>query len=161
VYLSPDGDSIVFLDSINKALKKVRVSGGRPATIVRDVADLNGLSWSRDGSIVFSAAGNPALLFVADSGGELEELTDPENGEIHSHPHLLPDGSAVLFDISLGEASTTEGFTSAHAQIAVRSMASGETRILTEGWDPRVTSNGYLLFIREGAVWRRCSMRRV
>jgi serine/threonine-protein kinase len=146
LFISPDGESVVYYDSANDALKKIRVTGGSPETIVRQAGGIQGLSWGQDGTIVFSGDAYPYLLRVSDSGGTPEQLTFPEEGEHHGHPHLLADGSAVLFDVS-----TNDNLAFDH--IAVRSLVTGEERKLIEGAFPHVTGSGHLLFARGESVW--------
>ena len=150
LYLSPDGEWVVFHDRSDDALKKVRVSGGSPVTIAKtgtESSPIHGLSWGADGTIVFGTDAYPGLMRVSDTGGTPERLTEPLEGELHAFPHLLPDGSAVLFSVfrvdRVGE----------FAQVAVRSLVTGKQQILVEGSLPHVTSSGHLLFLREGTIW--------
>lgn len=160
VWISPDGEWVAFTDvdvvDGRRTIKKVRVSGGSPVTIAETEAtiggDMFGLTWGSDGTIVFST--RAYLMRVPDSGGTPEPLTQPSAGEFHSQPHLLADGTAVLFVVvSFAEPDRNNDNAYWRYRIAVLSLESGEQRMLTEGTSPRVTSSGHLLFEREGSIW--------
>ena len=143
--LSPDGEWVAFNDDSDGTFKRVRVTGGPPATIHETGGfGFRGASWGRGGTIVFATDTSPSLMQVPEVGGEPEALTSPTEGEEHSHPHFLPDGHALLFTVRpSGEAD----------QVAVLDIESGATQILLPGSGPQFAASGHLLFAREGAVW--------
>lgn len=149
VYLSSDSEWVAYDDYIVNALKKVRVGGGLPITVVEtkdEYFGVQGLSWAADGSIIYATSSNRGLLRLDASGGPPESLTDPPEGEFHSFPHLLGDGSAVLFTVKRSKSAQPN-------QIEVLSLVSGERRFITEGSAPMLTSTGHLLYVKERAIW--------
>jgi hypothetical protein len=102
IFLSPDGEWIGFNDARAGQFKKVRVTGGPPATICDVPAasgGFNGATWGANGSIVFATGNNPSLMQVPEAGGTPQPLTRPE-GERHRQPHFLPGGRALLFTVN-------------------------------------------------------------
>ena len=73
----------------------------------------------------------------------------PKKGEIsHRLPHFLPGGQAVLFTIRKRWIGSWQD-----AQIAVKSLATGERKILIEnGADARYVPTGHLLYVRLGML---------
>ena len=88
---SPNGEWVAFQS--DGSLLRVPISGG-PALPVAQVGDSSPLHWSANDTIVFSTAGN--IYRVAGSGGAPELLLEPD-GFSATRPHMLPDGSGVLF----------------------------------------------------------------
>lgn len=80
---------------------------------------------------------------VSAAGGEPQELTTLEDGEIsHRWPEFLPDGKAVLFTALT--ANTLEA-----AQTVVRSLETGERRALIPGASyARYVPTGHLVYIQ-------------
>src|SRR5687768_13710673 len=101
---SPDGEWIGFQQG--QQIKKVPLAGGPPVVVVENLAltqDLNfgppGLTWGRNGMIVYPNNLASGLSMVRETGGKPEEFTqlDVANNEAsHRLPHFLPDASAVL-----------------------------------------------------------------
>ena len=146
VHLSPDGEWVAFSDRADGAIKKVRVSGGSPVTIAEYGWGTFGKSWESNDTIIFAPRTYAGLMEVSESGGMPKKLTEPPDPERHGQPHILADGSAVLFS-----AASSPGASAAY-RIAVLSLLDGKQRILTEGSYPQVTSSGHLLFLREGSI---------
>lgn len=143
-YLSWDGESVMFFNTAENALKKVPVRGGAAVTVMHTGGPI-GSSTARDGSLVIAESRNGALMRVAEPGGVPEQVTWPAEGEAHRQPWLLADGSTVLFHV--------ESDGSDAPRIAVRSLDTGEQHFLIEGAQPKVTSSGHLLFLRVGQIW--------
>jgi serine/threonine-protein kinase len=146
LYLSPDGQSIVF--PADGAIKKVSVNGGNPTTLVKIEDPIMGLTWGADESIVFGVfkLGHP-LMRVSVEGGNPEPLSQPSQDEIHGHPQFIADGRTLLFDVARQDNDL------AFDQIAILSLETGEQRFLTEGAFPMVTSNGLLVYARDDSIW--------
>ena len=145
-FLSPDGASLGFF--ADGALKKVSLAGG-PAVTLCDVPGARlGASWGPDDAIVFASGDAPGLMKVSAAGGVAEPVTtvDADQGEAgHRWLDVLPDGKAVLFTVwstSLDD-----------ARIAVRSMDTGEQRMLVDGTNPRYAPTGHIIFGRDGSLW--------
>ena len=157
VFFSPDGRWIGFWQAgadpatgaLVGELKKVPVAGGPIVTLCR--AELPaGISWAPNGRIVFAKQFGGGLWQVTDSGGTPEALTTPDaaKGEVsHRLPHVLPDGSAVLFTIQRSAGEWDD------AQVAVRSQVTGETKVLLEGGvDARYVTSGHIVYARRGTL---------
>jgi len=144
---SPDGDWIAFI--VQGQLKKARIDGGASLTVADLSAAMSGIyfsgTWGDDGEIVFNGPSG-TLLRVSAAGGTPEEATtlDRGRGEIaHWVPEILPGGKALLY-LALVAPSKRQ-------DLVVRSMETGETKVLLEGitGPARYVPTGYLLFARE------------
>ncbi len=125
---SPDNRSIAFYSQVDRAIKKIAVSGGAAVTICQvDVTALKGMSWDT-GSIVFGQTGK-GIMRVSENGGQSEVVASVKDGEVPYGPQVLPGGEWVLFTIAT--ANTTEGWDK--ARIVVQSLKSSERRTLVSG----------------------------
>jgi eukaryotic-like serine/threonine-protein kinase len=153
-FFSPDGQWIGFyqgtvgVGAIGE-LKKVALSGGPTVTLCK-TPPLYGVSWGSDDTIVLANDRAGGLSRVSASGGTLQPLTtvDLKKGEVsHRLPQVLPGGHAVLFTIQKAERRWDD------AQIVVRSLVSGEQKVLVEnGADGRYVPTGHLVFARSGTL---------
>ena len=144
--VSPDGDSVIFWDG--KLIKRGQISGGPTMTIREVVSASLGLDWGRDGTIAFSEGfyAGSRLMATDTSGRQIAALTQPAEGEGHILPHLLENGSAVLYAVvKVGSVSAP--------RIEALSLETGELKSLVEGVSPQVSSSGHLLFGRDSAIW--------
>ena len=145
-FLSPDGESVGFF--ADGALKKVSLAGGPAVTLCDVPGPRMGASWGPDDTIVFAYTGALGLMKVSAAGGVAEPVTtvDADQGEAgHGWLDVLPDGKAVLFTVwstSLDD-----------ARIAVRSLETGEQRVLVDGTSPRYAPTGHIIFGRDGSLW--------
>jgi len=129
-------------------LKKVSLSGGPPVTLADAPATRRGGSWGPNNTIVFSSNGLSGLVKVDANGGVVESITtlDNDQGELgHYWVDMLPGGEAVLFTIGSGSIETS--------RIAVKSLDTGERRILTDGSSPRYAPSGHIVFARRNSLW--------
>lgn len=139
---SPDGRWLAFHS--RGALRKVAVAGGEPQVIC-EVPHLRGASWGEDGTIVFS--GGAGLRRVAAAGGSPQAFTGghgPEKSE--RWPRHLPGGRAVVF-VRYG------GLGEANHEIVVRSLATGEERVVARGGTYPRYAAGQLVFSRQGTLY--------
>ena len=145
-FLSPDGESVGFF--ADGALKRVSLAGG-PAVTLCDVPGVRmGASWGPDDTIVFASTDAPGLMKVSAAGGVAEPVTtvDADQGEAgHRWLDVLPDGNAVLFTVWSGSLDD--------ARIAVRSLETGEQRVLVDGTNPHYAPTGHIIFGRDGSLW--------
>jgi eukaryotic-like serine/threonine-protein kinase len=161
-FWSFDSRFIAFRSADNR-LKKVDVSGGPAQTICDVRGDVGGGSWSRDGVIVYGDV-ESGLMRVSAAGGTPTALTTPdpsrqESG--HVSPKFLPDGRHFLYfrysskagnsgiyvgaiDVKPSEQSSQPLFANQATPIYYLPSASSGTS--------GISSNGYLLFYREGTV---------
>ena len=122
------------------------IGGGTPTTLCD--ATPRGASWGPDGTIVFAASPTGGLYHVPAGGGTAEPLTKLEPSErSHRWPSFLPGGKAVLFSIQPHGASFDD------ALIAVRSIDTGEQRVIAQGGaSPVYLSTGHIVFGRAGVL---------
>ncbi len=141
---SPDGRFLVFVK--DRKLYKLALDTGTSVALC-DVFGVQGTSWLRNDEIVFAQLGDQSGLFrVAATGGQPARIVAPDasKGEQdYTWPDVLPDGSAVLFTIRRAGAMR---------QIAVRSLESGEQKILVDGNYPTFVSTGHLLYAVGGTI---------
>ncbi|MEQ1757080.1 MAG: protein kinase [Vicinamibacterales bacterium] len=142
---SPDSRNLVFNTSDSR-LKRIDVAGGSPQTLTALPAGVfQGVSWGRDGVIVFANQG--VLHRVAETGGEVTDLTklDPSLGETyHFSPWFLPDGRRFLF---VGWSADPE-----NRAVYVGSLdSSSRTRLMPAEASVRYAA-GHLVFVRERTV---------
>ena len=127
------------------------------STICELPGNLRGASWGDDGTIVFGVTGPSGLWRVAAAGGEPELLTRPEAGQGETDyrwPEILPGGEAVLFTISATLTSGGLAGATVDSRIVVRSLDTGEQRVLIQGGAyPRYSPTGHLVYAMQGTVW--------
>jgi Tol biopolymer transport system component len=99
---SPDGSHIAFAAGPN--VYRTRLSDGETSLIGPRPGPTRGLTWSRNGTLVFAAliVVVGALYSVPIQGGHPEQLTVPGlTGGFFFQPEFLPDGETLLFAWSL------------------------------------------------------------
>jgi serine/threonine-protein kinase len=146
-FFSPDGAWVAFW--ANGELRKVPVEGGPASTISRvpgTVLPIFGASWG-DGDIIVFAT-HEGLWRVPGSGGRPEAVSQPSEAEYAQYlPRILPGGEAILYT------SAKTAFRWDDAQIVVRSLVTGEQRVLVDdGADARYVPTGHLVFVRRGVL---------
>ena len=148
-FFSPDGQWIGFW--VGGELKRMPSRGGPPVTICK-VRAISGATWA-DGDVIFFGSiqglGEGEILRVAATGGQPERIAAPDvsKGEFsYRLPHALPGGKALLFTVTRGPLQWDD------AQIVVRSLETGEQKVVTEGADARYLPTGHLVFVRLGAL---------
>jgi serine/threonine protein kinase len=152
---SPDGQSIAFMTNggprAPSEIRKVSLTGGVPIPLAVVTAPM-GITWGSDG-IVFGSL-IAGLSVIRDGAGEPQPFTELDKAALevsHRLPHVLPDGSAVIFTV-LRHKTTTPNW--AQAQIWVKSIETGERKLLLEnGVDARYAGNGQLVFARMGKLF--------
>ena len=146
---SPDGQSIAFFSQVDRAVKKIAVSGGAADTIcqVDDAPRVLGMTWDA-GGIVFGLA--KGIMRVSANGGQPEVLVSAKDGELVYGPQVLPGGEWVLFTVA--SAATTEAWDK--AQIVVQSLKSSERKTLVSGGsDARYLPTGHLVYALGGVLF--------
>jgi eukaryotic-like serine/threonine-protein kinase len=94
-FWSPDSKSIGFFG--HQAMKLLDVESGAVRTLA-DAPTPRGGSWNRDGTILFSPAGNGPLYRIPATGGKAEQATQQRAQDAsHRFPQFLPDGHHFLF----------------------------------------------------------------
>ncbi|MHC4507476.1 MAG: protein kinase domain-containing protein [Planctomycetota bacterium] len=148
LFFSPDGGSIGYMDSFQRKLKKVSISGSEPIVIC-SCRHFGGASWAPNGEIVFSQ-GREGLWRVSASGEGLRQLTIPDvnAGEVaHNWPQVLPGGEAVLF--TCARLDTLDQY-----RCEVYSLKTGERHVLLQGGsDARYVRTGHIVHAREEVLF--------
>jgi len=135
--LSPDGQSVIF--SVGRKTKKVSLEGGPVMDLYE--ADWSGGSWGADDQIIYTKSYNEGLWKVSASGGTPQMLTSPDRakGELgHWWPQILPGGEWVLFSAFSTPIEKS--------RILVRSLKTGEQRVVFEGGVHARFASGHLIF---------------
>jgi eukaryotic-like serine/threonine-protein kinase len=94
---SPDSRFIAFV--ADGKLKKIDASGGVAETLATLDSQIGGITWNRDGVILF-ASNNHGLRSVAASGGPVSAVTERDaslDETYHDCPVFLPDGKHFLY----------------------------------------------------------------
>ena len=146
---SPDGQWLAFILGDPDRLLKVSKDGTRLQTLCECDARF-GASWGPDDTIIFAGESGP-LRRISASGGEATPVTEVRTAEGesgHRLPHILPDGSAVVFTAIFNYRDWQQ------SQIVAHSFATGERELLIQGGsDGQYVSSGHLVFAREGKLF--------
>ena len=146
---SPDGQSIAFRSQVDRAVKKIAVSGGAAVTIcpVEDPFGILGMTWDA-GGIVFGQT--KGILRVSANSGQPEVLVSLNDGEVMYGPQVLPGGEWVLFTVAT--VATPDGWDK--AQVVVQSLKSSERKTLVSGGsDGRYLPTGHLVYAQGGVLF--------
>ena len=111
----------------------------------------SGISWSRRGVIVFAPGPTAGLWRVDEAGGAAEPLTvvDFEGDErTHRWPHVLPDGSGVLFTVGRAGAVSFDDANLAYAPMT----GTGHRILMPHATDGRLLTGGLLAWARGGCI---------
>jgi serine/threonine-protein kinase len=158
-FFSPDGQWLGF--RTGQQVKKVPLAGGTPQVLIEDLGvtptgdwSLPGVSWGKNGMIVYANNLGSGLSAIRDVGGDIEEFTslDADAHEVsHRLPHFLPDGNSVLFTVLLHNTVTPDW---SRAQVWVKSFDTGERKLLLEdALDARYAGDGVLVFARQARLY--------
>jgi serine/threonine protein kinase/Tol biopolymer transport system component len=151
-FFSPDGAWLGFFRVAPQdvSLRKVRLSGGAPATICASGA-FAGATWAEDNTIYFISEVPGGLLAVPAAGGQPKEVLkiDTAHGErVFKYPIVLPGGNAVLLTLATVDSESFDD-----AQIIAFSPHTGQRKTLVErGTHPRYSRSGHLVFARDGKL---------
>ncbi len=145
-FWSPDGRSIAFFREGKVVKLALAGSGAEVVAAGRGLA--GGGSWGADGTILYSDLSG-GIMRVRAEGGTAQSITKPAAaGEIHAHPHWLPDGRRFLF-----VAIATRGRRGQQHKLYVGDVETGEAKFLL-GVGSRVeyAPPGFLLTVRDGIL---------
>jgi len=125
--LSPDGSWLAYV-TVDGALRKAPVAGGRGLTLVDDTPVGNPCDWADDGYIYFPSENR--IVRVSDAGGDVETVLEPDTAAGVASvlfPQLLPDGKSLLYSM------LSVGGLGAGIYVGVADLESGErTTLLTD-----------------------------
>ncbi len=144
-FWSPDGQRLGFF--AQGKLKTIGLAGGPPQSLCDAISGRGG-SWSRDGTILFSASNLSPILRIASTGGSPVPVTmvPADVNEGHRYPSFLPDGRHFLFNVGTTRADA--------AGVYVGSLDGGEpVRLLPDVtnalYAARPGGRGLLVFRRD------------
>jgi len=128
--LSPDGSRVAF--TRDGALLTVSTSGGGPLTVVpKGQGGIWDPHWGPTGDIVY--VGPRGVMRVPANGGVVDTFVADVRA---ADPHLLPDGSAILFTSRSGAGA-----------IGIVDVASDSSwTLIPEGVAPRYLESGHILY---------------
>ena len=130
---SPDGGWVVFTSG--GELLKVPVSGGPALPVAEGTGGT--AHWGANDTIVFQRQGN--LYRVAGSGGEPELILETDSFLV-ARPHMLPDGSGVLF-------STNTGGDAVNGRILLYDLETEEViELVPSGNRPTYVRTGHIVY---------------
>ncbi|HYR46096.1 MAG TPA: hypothetical protein VER78_03740, partial [Thermoanaerobaculia bacterium] len=153
-FWSPDGRFIAFF--AGGKLKKIEVSGGPPQSLC-DVLSGRGGTWSREGVIVFTPAPGERLFRVSAAGGPATPVTTLDSSRqenSHRWPVFLPDGRHFLYFARSRQKENRAIYVGSIDSKETRPLMSGNSNVLFAP-SSAGTSEGYLLFEREGFLMAR------
>ncbi len=122
-FFSPDGEHLGFFTS--DGLMRIAVAGGPPTRLTGTPPVTRGGVWSTDGWIYFAPSQSAGIVRIRADGGNSEPVTEPA-GAGHVWPDVSADGSMLVYVERHGDSYDT-------ARIVVRSLGTGEQRVLVEG----------------------------
>ncbi len=142
-FFSPDGRSVGFLT--NDKVKTYSFTTGTTSTLCDVAIGVIG-TWTNDDELFFASDEGRQLFRVNARGGAPVMVADRREGLRYGR--VTPDGKAVL------GIYRRAGIGADFAQIQLLNLATKESKTLTtDGYDARLTSNGYLIFGRSGRVF--------
>jgi len=134
---SPDSRWIAYWTG--GKLQKIAVTGAAPVLLC-DAPNPQGVSWV-DEHIYFGASPQ-GIMRVSANGGKPEVVLPAPSGQMFYGPQLLPDGRSILVTVIGGNRTTA-----VDGQIAIRSLGTGASRVLSErASDARYVPTGHIIY---------------
>jgi serine/threonine-protein kinase len=150
-FFSPDGGWIGFLSGAS--LNKVPVNGGTAIPIAELPSGIRGADWLPDGRILVGQNGPAGLLEIPAAGGTITTLFKPEAGRVWN-PQALPDGRTILFTLIRPSQRGPRGEPRVIGDVHLFDRTTRASRTIVENAvTARILPDGYLLFVRDDALW--------
>ena len=140
-FFSPDGTRLAYVLNSPSALMMVRLDGGGPVELAKNVG-LAGGSWGRDGFIYVDALGR-SLLKLPETGGPLTEAAVPDSAageEEINMPFALPNRRGVIITIHRSQEA-------ASWTVGVLDTRTGQHKSLLPGMAGYYLSSGHILVV--------------
>ncbi len=150
-FWSPDSRFIAYFDKFK--LMKVALTGGEPETLC-DIQQQGGGAWNREGVILLGGL-TGGIQRVSEHGGALSPVTrvDTARGEtFHWGPVFLPDGRHFLYFNNNSDPAKNGVYLAALAGGENRWLLAAEARTVGVAVSPTASDQGYLTFVRQGAL---------
>jgi len=142
-FFAPDGRSVGFLTN-DKV--KIHSLATRATTTICDARTGVVGTWTADDHVFFASEEGRRLSRVNVRGGAPAVASEAREG--YRYGRVTLDGKHALVTFK------REGISSDFAQILLLNLETQEAKTLTaDGYDARLTSNGYLVFGRSGSVF--------
>jgi Tol biopolymer transport system component len=107
------------------------------------------MSWGKDG-ILFALAGK-GIMRVSPNGGKPELVVSLKPDELVYGPHMLPNGTTVLFTLANAAGGGPDRWDK--ARVVVQSIRTGERKTLVDGGsDARYLPTGHIVYALAGTV---------
>jgi eukaryotic-like serine/threonine-protein kinase len=136
-FFSPDGNWIGYRSINNGILWKIPIAGGRPIPLRGITSPVSAIHWFASDSIVYSRYGG-SIEQVSANGKNSKTLFNMPSG-LAVYPQILPDGDSLLY-------TETSAYGLADAKIVVRSLKSGQWKVVCQGYGAQYLSNGHMVF---------------
>ncbi len=148
VVFSPDGTRIAFYQ--NGQLVVMPTAGGPPTVIADSLLMPEAVAWGPD-DVIYRGANSGRLTITRCTARDCRHPVpftrlDSAAGETsHLHPHLLSDGSALLFETDFADGSR---------KIAIQEANASTHSLLMDGIRAVYATSGHLLYsTRDGKLW--------
>ena len=144
---SPDGRWIAFF--ADGKVKKVALQGA-PVTLA-SAADVRGIAWLDDHTLIFPPAAADGLVSMSADGGPTQPVSTLAPTErTHRWPDVLSGGKAVIFTV--GSPASPDNYDD--ATIEAVTLATGDRRVVWRGAAmARYSRTGHLILSRGSALY--------
>jgi len=154
VVFSPDGQSVAFFSTAERALKRIAVSGGIASSTVCAPGENPPLGMWWDSTGIILGMGARGILRCAANGGSPQQLIAASANEWLVWPQLLPDGDTLLFATGKPESLAVGATASDEATVVTQSLRTGTRTVLVRNASaPRYVETGHLLWVQRGIVF--------
>jgi Tol biopolymer transport system component len=143
-FFSPDGEWVGFYTE-DQGLKKTALAGGRPVLLMPE-RNLRGAAWGNGDVIVFAGKNSP-LGQISASGGQSERRMPREPLANGRWPSFLPGGEHLLYTMSDAGGDYENG------RVAIRSLKTGETKIVLDGATYGRYASGHLFYLHSQTLY--------
>ena len=155
-FWSPDSRYIAYFT--NNKLLKIPFNGGEPVTICEiSSPGFAGGSWSKNGTIVFLPSYLDGIYKVSADGGKPESLIKIDTSKNWGGlrwPYFLPDGKHFLFT-TISNVYGSLSHNKAGYSVYIASVDNPRARLFLNLPTNVQYSNGYIFFVRQGALYAR------
>ena len=142
-FWSPDSRRVGFF--ADRRLKTVPAAGG-PITVLAEVTDARGGTWSREGVILYAPSATSPIYSINEQGGQPKVVT-PRTEITHRYPWFLPGGRDFLY---LARRSTAGA--GQHAAIFAKALDDREPSRIVDAASNVAYAANHLIYVRNGVL---------